>query len=339
MNFENLLNDNLRKEDILSALCSEEYEAQFLFDLSDRIRKEYCGNKVQIRGLLEISNICGRNCRYCGVRRDNKNLPRYKMSLEEIYDTVLEMKDLGYRTAVMQSGESSVYSPFDMADLIRNIKKNTDMAVTLSFGEHSYENYKLWKEAGADRYLLRHETADNGHYAFLHSEGTLKERLECIKNLKDLGYQTGMGFMVGSPGQTLENIADDILLLKKYRPHMIGIGPYISHKETPFAGYENGSVFLTLKCLAIVRTVSKNALMPATTALASAGSDGFGKGLKAGCDVIMINCTPEKYRKLYEIYPNKHCIKENPGTILWEIKNLILSCGREISLDRGDAKF
>lgn len=338
MLLENLLSEKLNKQDIIGALCLNEHEALPLFELSDIIRKNYCGDSVHIRGLLEISNICRRNCNYCGVRRDNNSVIRYKMPIDEIYKTVLNMNELGYKTVVMQSGESNVYNCDEMADLIRNIKKNTNMAVTLSFGEHPYEYYRKWKEAGADRYLLRHETANKDHYKFLHPDGVLDTRLKCLDYLKKLGYQTGVGCMVGSPGQTLDYLAEDVMFVKQFQPDMVGIGPYIMHNQTPFKGKENGSVFMTLKMLAIVRIITKNALMPATTALASIGNDGFLQGLKVGCDVIMINCTPEKYKKLYEIYPNKHCIKENPQTILSDIKDLIKSAGRKVGGDLGNSK-
>ncbi|MBQ0105756.1 MAG: [FeFe] hydrogenase H-cluster radical SAM maturase HydE, partial [Armatimonadetes bacterium] len=315
MKFDNLFSDNLTKEDIISALCLNDHEAISLFELSDNIRKEYCGDDVQIRGLVEISNICSRNCNYCGIRKDNRNVKRYRMSVDDIFSTATEMNRQGYRTIVMQSGESKTYSAEEIAILISRIKENCNMSVTLSLGEHSYNDYKLWKEAGADRYLLRHETANKNHYSFLHPDGKLETRLECLNYLKELGYQVGMGCMVGSPGQTLENLAEDVLLIKKFNPDMIGIGPYIMHKDTPFNGKANGSVFLTLKMLATVRIVSKKALMPATTALASIGNEGFAQGLRVGCDVIMINRTPQKYKCLYEIYPDEHCIAENNDTI------------------------
>ena len=238
----------------------------------------------------------------------------------------------------MQGGESKTYNPFDLADLIREIKSNTDMAVTLSLGEHSFETYKLWKEAGANRYLLRHETANKEHYKYLHPDGVLDTRLECLRNLKKLGYQTGVGCMVGSPGQKTEYLAEDLEFIRDFKPEMVGIGPYVMHEHTPFKGEPNGDVFLTLKMLALVRIITKTALMPATTALATIGNEGYKKGLSVGCDVIMINFTPQKYKILYEIYPGKKCISENTDTILSTIKDLIISCNRQVSIDQGHAR-
>ena len=291
----------LNKNDYLKALSLKENEASLLFECADNIRKQYCGENVQIRGLLEISNICRRNCNYCGVRANNIKIKRYKMPLDEIYSVALVMDKKGYKTIVMQSGEGNIYNANEFAELIKNIKSNTDMAVTLSLGEHSFEKYKLWKEAGADRYLLRHETANKEHYKYLHPDGVLDTRIECLNNLKKLGYQTGVGGMVGSPKQSFDNLCEDLEFIKNFKPHMVGIGPYIMHKDTPFKNEKNGDVFLTLKMLALVRIIAKNTLMPATTALATIGNEGYKKGLSVGCNVIMINNTPNKYRNLYEI--------------------------------------
>lgn len=322
--YENKLNN----DDIVKALSFEEDNAKILFDIGNKIREIYCGDTVHIRGLVEISNICGRNCKYCGLRRDNSNLKRYKMPIEEIYDLALKMDQENYKTIVMQSGESEAYNKYDFADLIKSIKKNTSMKVTLSLGEKSFETYELWKRAGADRYLLRHETCDSDHYKYLHNEGTLEERIKSLYNLSKLGYETGCGFMVGSPNQKIEYILKDLNFIKEFKPKMVGIGPYIMHKDTPFAGEKNGNIFLTLKILSLVRIITRNAYMPATTALASVGENGYREGLKVGCNVIMVNNTPEKYKALYEIYPNKKCVSENTNTILHEIKNLIKDCGR-----------
>ena len=335
---DKIKSNNYDKNDLIQALSLKEDEASLLFECSNKIREEYCGNAVQIRGLLEISNICSRNCNYCGVRANNIKIKRYKIPTEEIYSLAIDMDKKGIKTLVMQGGESATYPPNELADLIKEIKSNTDMAVTLSLGEHSYETYKLWKEAGADRYLLRHETANSEHYRFLHPDGILETRMECLKKLKTIGYQTGVGCMVGSPGQKLEYLAEDLEFIKSFKPEMVGIGPYIMHEDTPFKGELNGDVFLTLKMLALVRIITKKALMPATTALATIGNEGYKKGLSVGCDVIMINFTPQKYKELYKIYPGKKCISENYDTILAETKNLIISCNRTVSTDKGHAR-
>lgn len=336
MNIIQQFQENLNKETLLRALSLNRDEAQVLFEYSNKVREEYCGNLVHIRGLVEINNICKRNCNYCGVRAFNSDLERYKMSFEEIYNTALEIYKNNIKTIVMQGGENNLYSNSEFCDLIKEIKSNTNLAVTLSLGEHSYNTYKKWKEAGADRYLLRHETANREHYKYLHPDGILDTRIECLNNLKELGYQTGCGCMIGSPKQTLENLVEDLEFIKDFKPEMCGVGPYIMHDKTPFKGEKNGDVFLTLKFLALVRIITKNTLMPATTALGSIGNDGYVEGLKVGCNVIMINFTPQKYKELYEIYPNKRCVKENKETIINEIKNIIVDCGRNVSNDRGD---
>ena len=335
---QKLKSNTFNKNDLIKALSLNTDEASLLFELSDKIRQEYCGEKIQIRGLLEISNICARNCNYCGVRADNKLIKRYKIPIEEIYSLALDMDKQGVKTLVMQAGESKAHNPTDLANLIREIKSHTDMAVSLSLGEHSFETYKLWKEAGADRYLLRHETANKEHYKYLHPDAVLDTRLECLNNLKKLGYQTGVGCMVGSPGQKVEYLAEDLEFIRDFKPHMVGIGPYVMHEHTPFKGEPNGDVFLTLKMLALVRIITKKALLPATTALATIGNEGYKKGLSVGCDVIMVNMTPQKYKELYEIYPGKKCISENTHIILSEIKKLIISCNRQVSADRGNAR-
>jgi len=330
---------NLSREDIIYALnLSDSDDINQLFSISNDIRKKYCGDAVHIRALLEISNICRRNCNYCGVRKDNTHVSRYKMEEEEIIEIALKLNADSFKTLVMQGGESEAFSPETLARIVRTIKEKTDMAVTFSLGEHSYDDYKLWKEAGVDRFLLRHETANKELYKYLHPDGILDTRIEALNNLKELGYQTGVGCMVESPTQTIEQMADDIEFIRDFKPHMVGIGPYIMHEDTPFKSEKNGTREMTLKMLALARIVTKDALLPSTTALASIAKDGQKEGLLTGCDVVMINFTPAKYKYFYEIYPNKKCMTEDPKNIVKKVTDMIHSIGRTVATDHGHSR-
>lgn len=304
-----------------------------------RLRKENYGEKVFIRGLIEFTNYCKNNCYYCGIRGGNKNAIRYRLSKEEILSCCENGYELGFRTFVLQGGEDLHYTDELMAEIVREIKqKYPDCAVTLSIGERSYESYKILKEAGADRYLLRHETANEQLYGYLHpSNLSLKNRMKCLQDLKSLGYQVGAGFMVGSPTQTLENLAEDLVFLKEFEPQMVGIGPFIPHHDTKFAEEAAGSVELTVFLLSIIRIILPKVLLPATTALATASEDGREKGLKAGANVVMPNLSPTDNRKKYDLYDNKVSTGGEAAESLEILERLIAKAGYRMVKERGDA--
>ncbi len=260
---------------------------------------------VYLRGLIEVSNYCKRNCKYCGIRRSQAKAIRYRLKKDEILLACDKAYNLGLRTFVLQGGEDAYFTDEVLVDIINAIKSRYDVAITLSLGEKSYESYKRLKEAGADRYLLRHETADEEHYDFLHEDMSLASRKRCLEDLKSLGFQVGAGFMVGSPRQTDEMLAKDLIFLKEFSPHMLGIGPFISHKDTPFANYESGDVDKTLLMIMLSRLLVPKAMIPATTALATMDRGAMYLALRSGANVVMPNLTPDIYRKNYEIYKNK----------------------------------
>ena len=265
--------------------------------------RNYYGNQVYIRGLIEFTNYCKNNCYYCGIRRDNPHVRRYRLSTEEILSCCREGYGLGYRTFVLQGGEDPYFTDERMTELIRQIREEyPDCAITLSIGEREKDSYRKFREAGADRYLLRHETADAAHYRSLHPEGmNFSHRIQCLYDLKELGYQVGAGFMVGSPGQKLEHMAKDLLFLQKLQPEMVGIGPFIPHHDTRYAKEQAGSVEMTLFLLSVIRILLPKVLLPATTALGTMDPVGREKGLLAGANVIMPNLSPEKNRKDYSL--------------------------------------
>lgn len=317
-------------------------DKEFMEELFERARKyqhKYYGNGIFIRGLIEISNICKNNCYYCGIRRDNKNASRYRLSKEQILECCDKGYKLGYRTFVMQGGEDGYFSDEVMTDIISTIKSRySDCAVTLSLGERSYESYRRMYEAGADRYLLRHETADNEHYRMLHpKELSLEERKQCLFNLKEIGYQVGTGFMVGSPGQTITNIAKDLLFLEELKPQMVGIGPFIPHHDTVFAQNNAGSVELTINLIALIRLLLPKALIPATTALGTLDPKGRDKGIMAGANVIMPNLSPVSVREKYSLYDNKLCTGDEDAAYKKNLEERMKKIGYEVLTGRGDA--
>lgn len=265
------LNKNhiLEKEEYLYLIKNRDISSEYLFEKARNTRNKIYGKKIYIRGLIEFTNYCKNNCLYCGIRRDNKNAERYRLSKEDILYCTNMGYNLGFRTFVLQGGEDPYYSDEIMCDIVKNIKeKHPDCAITLSLGERSFDSYKKLKEAGADRYLLRHETATKSHYEKIHPKDMcFDNRIECLNNLKKIGYQVGAGFMVGSPFQTEENLAEELIFLKKLNPEMCGIGPFVSHKDTPFKNEKNGTVELTLFMLGLIRLTLPNVLLPATTAL------------------------------------------------------------------------
>lgn len=331
----------IRKSDILKLLSLPSEKTSYLFEKAREIRNKYDGKNVHLRALIEFSNHCKRNCLYCGLRRDNRSLKRYRMSIDEIVEIAGEASELGFKTVVLQSGEDPWYTAEKISEIIRKIKKNFNIAVTLCLGEREEWEYALWRESGADRYLLKHETIDPCLYRKLHPDPdmTLEKRIKNLKILKKLDYQIGAGNMIGLPGQTLESIADDILFMKEMEVDMAGIGPFIPHPQTLLSFVKtSGSAELVLKTLAILRLVMKSILLPATTALATVDPLGREKGLLAGANVIMPNLTPIHYRIHYEIYPNKRCLTEGIITCKRCLEKMIVSMGLEVSKDFGHSK-
>lgn len=320
--------------------CAEDPEAaELLTQEAVRIRKKHYGDKVYIRGLIEFTNYCRNDCGYCGIRRGNLHARRYRLTKEEILECCARGYELGFRTFVLQGGEDRWFTDERMADIIRSVRASyPDCAITLSIGERSCESYRLLKEAGADRYLLRHETADEEHYGKLHpSEMSLAVRKMCLYDLKFLGYQVGAGFMVGSPGQTADCLAKDLLFLKELRPHMVGIGPFVPHHDTRFAQEKAGSVELTLFLLSVIRILLPKVLLPATTALGTMDPQGREKGLQAGANVVMPNLSPQKNRKQYELYDNKICTGEEAAECLECLARRVEQAGYHLCSGRGDA--
>lgn len=302
------------------------------------LRREIYGNAVFIRGLIEIGNYCKNDCYYCGIRKSNKNCDRYRLSKEEILSCCENGYGLGFRTFVMQGGEDAYFSDAFLCDLIEEIKERyPDCAVTLSLGEKSRESYKRLFDAGADRYLLRHETADEKHYSHLHPEKLLlSERINCLKALKEIGYQVGCGIMVGSPGQSPETIAKDLKFIEEFGPDMCGIGPFIPHKDTPFAHEKAGTLELTCYLLAIIRIIRPNILLPSTTALGTIDPKGREKGILASANVVMPNLSPVESRNKYMLYNNKLNTGAESAEKLDELKEIVNSIGYSIVCDRGD---
>lgn len=306
--------NRLEKEHSLSV---EEYEylienrnetaAEVLRKKAEKVRKEIYGNDVFIRGLIEIGNYCKNNCLYCGIRAANKSCERYRLSEEQILSCCEQGYELGFRTFVMQGGEDDSFSDERMCKIIREIKSRyPECAVTLSLGEKSRESYQRLFDAGADRYLLRHETADKAHYEKLHpKELSFENRMRCLKDLKEIGFQVGCGFMVGSPYQTNSHIAKDLKFIETFKPDMCGIGPFVPHKATPFADFNQGTVELTCYLLSIIRLICPHILLPSTTALGTIDPDGREKGILSGANVVMPNLSPENVRSKYELYNNK----------------------------------
>ena len=319
-------------------ILSDDSQNEWLFSLADETRKKYVGDEVHLRGLIEFSNICRCQCKYCGLQSLNKTIERYRISPDDIVLYAKKAVEMGYRTIVLQSGEDEYFSQNIMCDIVKRIK-SFDVAVTLSIGERSFDDYKAFKDAGADRYLLRIETTDKDLYKQMHPNMNFENRLRCLKDLKSLGYETGTGCLVGLPGQTIESLADDILFFKEIDADMVGIGPFIAHPETPLKNAQNGSFTLALKVMALTRILLKNINIPATTAMETLNPNGRIIALQSGANVVMPNVTTTEYRAKYEIYPNKICINEDPTQCRGCIEAKIRSIGRTISTDKGFRKI
>ncbi|MCL1884688.1 MAG: [FeFe] hydrogenase H-cluster radical SAM maturase HydE [Defluviitaleaceae bacterium] len=337
----NELTDKLAETKILTReefktllICDSEY----LHQKARAARQAVFGNKIYMRGLIEFTNYCKNDCYYCGLRRSNKDARRYRFTKNQILECCAIGYDLGFRTFVLQGGEDSFYTDEKLAEIIRSIKeKYLDCAVTLSLGERSYESLKFLREAGADRYLLRQETSDCEHYSLLHPpEMTLLARQKCLWDMKELGYQVGCGFMVGSPGQTTDHIVDDLFFINELDPAMVGVGPFIPHSSTPFAGEKPGDMKLTLNTIAILRLMNPNLLLPATTALGTVEPTGREMGVMAGANVVMPNLSPPHIREKYLLYDNKICTGDGPQQCRGCIGRRMNKIGCEIVVSRGD---
>lgn len=319
-------------------LIESQSDADYLFARAQKAARRYYGNAVYARGLIEITNYCKNDCYYCGIRRSNAAVSRYRLREEEILGCARRGYALGFRTFVLQGGEDAYFTDEILERLIRAIKASyPDCAVTLSLGERPKTSLRRLFLAGADRYLLRHETADAEHYAMLHpKELCLKSRMECLYDLKEIGYHTGCGFMIGTPGQTAECIAEDMLFITEFRPHMAGIGPFVPHHGTPFANEAGGTLSQTLYLIGLLRLLQPNLLLPATTALGTIDAQGREKGILAGANVVMPNLSPPAVRKKYELYDNKICTGDEAAECLGCLRRRIGSIGYRLAEGRGD---
>lgn len=316
-------------------------EREFLAAQAREIRERAYGKDVYVRGLIEFTNICKNDCYYCGIRKSNDRVERYRLTPEDILTCAEDGYGLGFRTFVLQGGEDGWFTGERLEEIVRSLKAEfPECAVTLSVGERTREDYERWYQAGADRYLLRHETASEEHYRRLHpAEMTLENRKNCLFTLREIGYQVGAGFMVGPPGQSVDNLIADLRFLQELKPHMIGIGPYLSHPDTPFAGQPDGSYERTLVLLSILRLMFPGVLLPATTALGTIAPDGREQGLLAGANVLMPNLSPVSVRKKYELYHDKICTGEESAQCKDCLERRVESTGYRIVVDRGDSRI
>lgn len=328
---------NLPDKQLADLLATDAFD-NLLYSYADKARQEYYGKEVYLRGLIEFTNYCKNDCYYCGIRKSNKNAVRYRLTQQDILDCCKEGYSLGFRTFVLQGGEDMYFTDQRICEIVSSIRnKYSDCAITLSLGERSKESYQSFYNAGANRYLLRHETANNIHYSKLHPNNMSHEnRKRCLFNLKEIGFQVGSGFMVGSPFQTVENLVEDIRFLQQLKPDMIGIGPYINHTETPFKNYKNGDLKLTLRMISILRLMFPYALIPSTTALGTIHPQGREMGLKAGANVVMPNLSPVRVRKLYDLYENKICTGEEAAQCRGCLEQRIISAGYKAVTAVGD---
>ena len=328
------------KNTLVKILSTDKYDNK-LHSKARKISQNIFGNKIYVRGLIEFTNYCTNGCYYCGINANNTNLTRYRLNKKDILEACYIGNSVGIKTFVLQGGEDPYYTDDILVDIISSIKSTfPSNAITLSIGEKSYKSYKKFYDAGASRFLLRHETSNNEHYAKLHPQNLkLENRLNCLNSLKEIGYQTGCGIMIGSPYQSIEDIADDIIFMYNFKPQMIGIGPFISHKDTIFKDFKNGSVSLTLRVLAILRILMPNLLLPSTTALGTLSDNGRENGILAGCNVIMPNITPKEFRAKYNLYDNKICQGEETLEGYTSLKEQMHKINYILTSEIGDYKI
>jgi len=332
-------NKNITKKQLESILCMNDKEStEYLFKTAREVADSVFGKKIFVRGLIEFTNYCKNDCYYCGIRKSNSEAQRYRLSKEDILSCCRQGYLLGFRTFVLQGGEDGFYSDDVICDIVSSIKGlYPDCAITLSIGEKKMESYKRYYDAGADRYLLRHETANESHYRKLHPEElSLENRKQCLYNLKEIGYQTGCGFMVGSPFQTTDTLYEDLIFIKELNPQMVGIGPFIPQHATPFANENAGTLTDTLKLLSVIRLIHPKVLLPATTALGTIHPTGREQGIMAGANVVMPNLSPVDVRKKYELYDAKICTGEEAAECRNCLDLRINNIGYKIVEDRGD---
>jgi biotin synthase len=331
--------NSIERDELIYLIKNIDKESnKYLLQKAHATRVQYYSTKVFLRGLIEFTNYCKNDCYYCGIRRSNLKTARYRLNLKQTMECCKKGYDLGYRTFVLQGGEDIYYTDDRIVEMVKSINQEfPDCAITLAIGEKSYESYKRYYEVGADRYLLRQETATVEHYAKLHpQELSLENRKQCLYNLKEIGYQVGAGFMVGSPYQTAENLADDLLFLKKLEPHMVGIGPFIPHKDTSFSNFQAGTLEMTILMIALTRLLLPKALIPATTALGTIHSLGREMGLMAGANVVMPNLSPADVRAKYLLYDNKICAGDEAAECRNCLQERIESIGLTVDSTRGD---
>lgn len=333
------LTNNLKEEEFFFLLNNISKESsEYLFERAKSATDRHFHRQIYLRGLIEITSFCKNDCYYCGIRRSNKNAERYRLSKEDILSCCKQGYNLGFRTFVLQGGEDSYFSDNNIVDIITSIKKDyPDCAITLSLGEKNKESYERYYKAGADRYLLRHETADYNHYAKLHpSNLSLDKRKSCLNDLKSIGYQVGTGFMVGSPYQTNMDLVKDLMFIKEFEPEMVGIGPFLPHHDTPCANHSKGSLELTLLLIGILRLMMPDLLIPSTTALGTIDPSGRELGILAGANVIMPNLSPIDVRKKYLLYDNKINTGQETAEGVSDLKKRLEALGYEIPVCRGD---
>jgi len=310
---------------------------QELFALADRVRGDVFGKNVYLRGIIEFSNYCKQNCLYCGLRRGNREIQRYRLTMREILNCAEEIVQSGITTIVLQTGEDPYYTDRDIADIITAIKLRYEIAITLSLGERNYNVYKLWRDAGADRYLIRMETFDRENYAKVRPGNFWEERLRCVEMLRELNYEIGSGVMIDMPGESIGNLMTAIQMLTDMKLHMIGMGPFVAHSQTPFADEANGDIYLAFRTLALVRILNPMANMPSTSALDSVQPGARLRGLQIGANVIMPSFTPERVKELYNIYPGKNVQTDVSEYSLQSVIKMIDKAGYSVSYSRGDS--
>ena len=327
-------NTHFLNKDELIAILADDSCNETLFKAANRVREEFLGDEIHLRGIIEFSNICRCNCAYCGLRRDNTQIERYRLEPETIIEFAQKAVSYGYKTIVLQSGEDNYYSEDKMVQIIKGIKK-LNVALTLSIGEKSYEEYKIFKEAGADRFLLRIETTDEELYKKLHYEMSFENRKKCLLNLRELGYEVGTGCLIGLPDQSFESLASDILFFKELNADMIGLGPFIPNKDTPLKDAKGGAFELSIKVMALTRLLLPDINIPATTAMETLNSNGRVIALQSGANVVMPNVTEETYKKKYKLYPGKVCVNDTFDYCMGCITEKIMSINRFVSKTKG----
>lgn len=339
---DQIKNEQTIQREQLQALLetTDEQAINYLRDTARKVADDIYGKQVFIRGLIEFTNYCKNDCIYCGIRRSNPNAQRYRLTEEEILSCCANGYELGFRTFVLQGGEDPYFTDERICNIVAKIKQDyPDCAVTLSIGEKDKASYQAFYDAGADRYLLRHETADEAHYQSLHpAEMSFQHRIQCLYDLKEIGYQVGCGFMVGSPGQTVDTLYEDLMFIKKLQPHMVGIGPFIPQKDTPFGQEPAGTMEQTLRLLSIIRLIHPHVLLPSTTALGTIHPLGREKGIQAGANVVMPNLSPVAVREKYKLYDNKICTGDEAAECRHCMARRMESVGYQVVVSRGDFK-